>query len=111
MKRRPYRLLNIAVIFVALTVAVASVWWREHVGPSPLASLGGLIGLIGVLLFQAFYDTQSEMAFAAVNARVDLQERRLADQDRHISDQARHIAALESRLAALERSVSEGGPA
>lgn len=81
MKNRRYRLANIVAIGAALTVAVASVWYRERVGRNPVASLGGLIGLILYLLFQVGYDTQAEMAVAAIHARIDLLEARLARRD------------------------------
>lgn len=71
MKRRRYRLANIVAIGVALTAAVASVWYRERFGPHPVASLGGLIALIAFLVFQALYDAQSEVANTATNLRID----------------------------------------
>lgn len=71
MKHRRRRIANIVAIGVALGVAVVGVWWREAYGRHPVASLAGLIGLVGYLLFQVFYDTQAEVALAAANLRID----------------------------------------
>lgn len=96
MKRRPYRLANIAAIGVSLTVAVASVWWRETFGPNAVASLGGLVALICFILFQALYDTQAEAAFGVVHARITGE-----------SDRAHaRIDLVEARLSALEADAT-----
>lgn len=86
MKNRRFRLANIVAIGVALAVAVGSVWYREAVGRNPIASLGGLIGLICYLLFQVFYDAQSEVANAAVHARIDMQATRIGLLERRLAD-------------------------
>jgi hypothetical protein len=77
-KNRRRRVANIVVIAAALALAVWGVWYREHVGRSAVASLAGVVGLVGFMLFQALYDTQTEIAWAALHARIDLLEARLA---------------------------------
>lgn len=93
MKYRRHRLVNIVAIGLALAVAVGSVWYREAVGKHPIASLGGLIGLICYLLFQVFYDAQSEMANVAVNVRVDL----LGEEVRSLKDEIKAMREEDAR--------------
>lgn len=82
MRRRPYRLANIASLGVALAVALACTWWRERYGPHPIASNGGVIGLTLFLVLQIFYDSQSEVAHAATNGRIDVLEGRVSALER-----------------------------
>lgn len=102
MKYRRYRWANIAAIGVALTVAVASVWYREKFGPNTAASLGGVVSLLFIIVFQAVYDAQSELANAAIHARITGE-----------SDRAHaRIDVLQARLDEIEadRTPPHGTP-